>query len=100
MGPISTFSAKIKAAYAFGMIGPNTRDDLEIVRKAFAYGTAPLDFPIEGSKEDIRSFTPQEPRHWNNAKLSSRLALEPRYELRSDHRAFKRRSDRVIAGSA
>jgi predicted Zn-dependent peptidase len=49
------------------------------VRKAFAYGSPPLDFPIEGSKEDIRSFTPQEPRHWNNAKLSSRLALEPRY---------------------
>lgn len=47
VGPISTFSAKIKAAYAFGMIGAKTRDDLEVVRElrnAFAHGIRPLNF--------------------------------------------------------
>jgi hypothetical protein len=47
MGPLSAFSAKIKAAYAFGLIGAKTRDDLEVVREirnAFAHGIRPLDF--------------------------------------------------------
>lgn len=45
--PISTFSAKIKICYAMGIIGKNTRRDLEIIRhirNAFAHSAKPLWF--------------------------------------------------------
>jgi hypothetical protein len=45
--PLSTFSAKIKIAYAMGIIGKNSRHDLETikeVRNAFAHGIHVLKF--------------------------------------------------------
>lgn len=49
-GPLSTFSAKIKMAYALGIIGRDTRRDLVIVkniRNAFAHARRPVRFTTE-----------------------------------------------------
>lgn len=46
-GPLSTFSAKIRLAYAFGVIGTETRRDLNLlrtIRNAFAHARTPVSF--------------------------------------------------------
>jgi hypothetical protein len=46
-GPLGSFAAKIRVAYAMGLFGPQTRDELDCikaVRNAFAHGTLSLDF--------------------------------------------------------
>lgn len=46
-GPLSTFSSKIRVAYAMGIYGPVTRDDLNRIRdirNAFAHGMIRMDF--------------------------------------------------------
>ena len=46
-GPLASFSAKIKIAYALGLYGPETRDDLNMlreIRNAFAHSTRSFDF--------------------------------------------------------
>jgi DNA-binding MltR family transcriptional regulator len=45
--PLGTFAARTLVAYAFGIIGPQTRSDLAIirnVRNVFAHAMKPLDF--------------------------------------------------------
>lgn len=52
-GPLSSFSAKIKVAYAIGMIPSSVKKDLEImkeIRNAFAHSFTKLDF----NQPDIR----------------------------------------------
>src|SRR5262249_54463894 len=47
MGPLATFSAKIKLGYALGFYGPRTRHDFLIfneIRNAFAHAPHPLTF--------------------------------------------------------
>jgi hypothetical protein len=46
-GPLCDLSARIKVAYALGVFGPQTRDDLEYIRtirNAFAHSMTPLRF--------------------------------------------------------
>jgi DNA-binding MltR family transcriptional regulator len=46
-GPLGTFAAKIKLAYAFGIFGPATHHDLELIRlmrNQFAHCRRPLQF--------------------------------------------------------
>ncbi len=49
MSPLSTLSAKIRIAYALGIIGPNGRDDLNIlkdVRNQFAHAFHDLTYDV------------------------------------------------------
>jgi DNA-binding MltR family transcriptional regulator len=56
--PLATFSAKIKLAYALGIIGPKTRDDLDDIRElrnAFAHGKMVLKFETPEITETIKA---------------------------------------------
>lgn len=49
-GPLATFSSRIESAYLLGVIGPNARRELHLVRKIrndFAHDYKPLDFNVE-----------------------------------------------------
>lgn len=49
-GPLSDLSSRIKLAYAFRVVGPKTRDDLEhirAIRNAFAHSIMPVGFEIK-----------------------------------------------------
>lgn len=46
-GPVGTFSSRIIVAYAFGLIGPDTRFNLDLIREirnVFAHSRKPLSF--------------------------------------------------------
>jgi hypothetical protein len=46
-GPIGSFSARIRVAYAFNLFGPETRDDLDLIRlirNEFAHSGRPFGF--------------------------------------------------------
>jgi DNA-binding MltR family transcriptional regulator len=46
-GPLATFSAKIRLAFALGIIGPMTREDIDrvrIIRNAFAHSMSDIHF--------------------------------------------------------
>jgi DNA-binding MltR family transcriptional regulator len=56
--PLATFSAKIRLAYALGLIGPKTRGDLDNVRElrnAFAHGKMVLRFETPEVAEVINT---------------------------------------------
>nr|WP_249151159.1 MltR family transcriptional regulator [Bradyrhizobium sp. JYMT SZCCT0180] len=56
--PLSTFSAKIKIAYAIGVVGPMTRHDLEKLRElsnAFAHSARHLTFELPEIASIVRS---------------------------------------------
>ena len=59
-GPFASFSARIDTAHAFGILGPQTRHDLNLVRRVrneFAHELKPLDFasgPITGRCTALR----------------------------------------------
>lgn len=47
IGPLATFSSRINVSYCFGLIGPHTRDNLNIVREirnAFAHSKTTIGF--------------------------------------------------------
>jgi hypothetical protein len=49
-GPLSDFSARTKMAFALGIVGPKTRDDLEHIRhirNAFAHSIVHIDFTTD-----------------------------------------------------
>jgi DNA-binding MltR family transcriptional regulator len=57
--PLSTFSAKIKIAYAMGIIGKLTRHDLEKlreIRNAFAHSIRHLSFDLPEIANIVESF--------------------------------------------
>lgn len=56
-GPLSTFSSKIEIAYLLGLIGKNTRKDLNLIRKVrneFAHKSDPLSFEDDSIKNRCR----------------------------------------------
>ena len=58
-GPLSTFSARIKIAYAFRVIGPKIRDDLESLRElrnGFAHTQHVLDFEAAELADQLKRF--------------------------------------------
>ena len=51
MGPLSTLSSRISLAYLLGLIGPNARHDLDLIRKIrndFAHKSKPMTFESPG----------------------------------------------------
>lgn len=62
-GPLSSFSAKTKIAYAFGCIGRNTRNELDrirTIRNVFAHSRLPLRFDTGELKAECeRLMTPK-----------------------------------------
>jgi hypothetical protein len=53
-GPVGTFSSRIIVAYAFGLIGPDTRFNLDLIREirnVFAHSRKPLSFDTKQVRE-------------------------------------------------
>jgi len=58
-GPLATFDARIKIAFALGLVGPRTKDDLDqirIIRNHFAHIPDLIDFDTEEIATLCRSF--------------------------------------------
>ncbi len=57
--PLSSFSAKIRLAYALGIVGPETRSDLDRLRElrnACAHAQVPVTFETDEIKTAINNF--------------------------------------------
>jgi DNA-binding MltR family transcriptional regulator len=56
-GPLATFSAKIRIAHAFGLIGPETNHDFEVlndIRNAFAHVPHAISFRSKKVRDRLR----------------------------------------------
>ena len=80
---LSTFSAKIKIAYALNICGPSTRDDLDCIRairNAFAHGRMHLSFDNpEVSNVCVRIKLPENLGLPDNVTLNENAAVKSRY---------------------
>ena len=74
-GPLSTFSAKIRLAYALGIFGPNTKKDLVVIqsiRNAIAHSRSHLNFQSPEIVEACRhiSFAAKESVAWEGKEIT------------------------------
>lgn len=73
-GPLSTFSSKIAIAYAFGIIGPKTRHDLNLlreIRNAFAHAMRSITFDTKEVVDMLKNFNALKEPH--NASIKNQL---------------------------
>jgi Mannitol repressor len=80
-GPLSTFSSKIAIAYAFGIIGPKTRHDLNLlreIRNAFAHAMRTITFDTQEVADMLKTFNALKEPHNPSLKNQMKFVIATR----------------------